>query len=149
MKVKKSDIKIISELRENGRIRLTTLSKKTKMPISTIHERLKKHVKSGLLKSTALLQFDKIGYNTRAHILLAVDQTDKEKLFKYLKNHPNVNTLYKINNGWNLMMECIFEDMYSLEEFVENIENNNTIKRKEIHYVLEELKKERFLTSNI
>lgn len=145
--MKKNDKPIIAALRANGRIRLTELSKKTGLPISTLHERIKKHAKEGLLRPSVLLQFDKMGYHARAHILLAA-QEDRDTLFSHLNAHPNVNSLYKINNGWNILLECVFEDMYALEAFVEKLEQDYTITNKEIHYVLSELKRERFFSEN-
>ena len=144
--MKKTDSVIITALRHNGRIRLTELSRKTGLPISTLHERLKKYIKQGLLFPRALLDFAKLGYAGRAQVLLAVEQTDREQLFNHLKVHPNVNSLYKINNGWHLLMECIFEDMYSLEEFIEGLEQKFSITRKEAHYILGELRREAFYT---
>ncbi|VVB81059.1 putative HTH-type transcriptional regulator [uncultured archaeon] len=140
--MKKTDIILISQLRQNGRLPLTELSRKTELPVSTLHERLKKHLESGLIRPGALLDFEKLGFKTRAYILLAAEE--KDKLFEHLKEHPNVNTISRINNGWKLIMECVFKDMYSLEEFVEELEKKFKIKQKEIHYVLNEVKREGF-----
>jgi len=144
--MKKTDVCILTQLRQNGRIPLTVLSRKTKLPVSTIHDRLRKHKETGLLRPTALLCFEKMGFATRAQILLSVE-SEKGKLYAYLKEHPNVNSLYKINNGWNLIMECVFKDMYSMEDFVEKLETSYPIKKKEVHYVLEELKREGFFSN--
>lgn len=143
--MKKNDTIIISQLRTNGRIQITDLARKTGLPVSTIHDKIKRHVQSKIIKPTVLLNFEKMGFLTRAHILLSVDQMEKEKLFHYLKNSPHVNSLFRINNGWNVFMECIFKDMHSLEDFVEKIESTFHVRQKEIHYVLDELKREEFL----
>lgn len=145
MQLKKTEIKIITNLREDGRMPLTELSRKIKLPVSTIHDRLKSTIDAGIIKPTVLINFEKIGFSTRAHILLTVEPAEKETLLAYLKEHPNVNALYKINNGWSLLMECIFKDMPLLENFVEKIEQKFHIKQKQVHYVLEELKREEFL----
>lgn len=143
--MKKTDIMLLSNLRQDGRMALTDLSRKAKLPISTLHERLKKHTQEKTIKPTILLNFQKIGYTTRAHILLSVEPTQKEQLYQHLKNHPNVNTLYRINNGWNLIMECIFKDMHAIENFLETLETNYQIKQKQIHYTLDEYKREQFM----
>ncbi len=144
--LKKTETKIITYLREDGRLPLTELSRKIKLPVSTIHDRLKGIMELGIIRPSVLINFEKIGFNTRAHILLSAEPTEKEKLFTHLQAHPNVNSLYRINNGWNLIMECIFKDMPSLENFVEQIEQTFHIKQKQVHYVLEDLKREDFLT---
>ncbi len=143
--MKKTDITIMAHLRKNGRMPLTELSRQTKLPVSTIHERLKQHMRKGVYRPSTLINFEKIGYATRAHILLSVEQPEKGKLFEHLKAHPNVNSLSRINNGWNIIMECVFKDMISLEEFVEKLENAFHIKQKQVHYVLNEFKREGFL----
>ncbi len=145
--MKQTDICILTHFRRNGRIRLTELSKKTKLPVSTIYDRLKLHLHKGaILRYTTLLNFEKIGYATRAYILLSVDAAEKEKLFTHLKNHPNVNSLFRINNSWNVLMECVFKDMIALETFVEQLESMFHIKQKQVHYVLDEVMREGFLT---
>jgi len=144
--MKKTDICIITQLRINGRMPLTELSRKTDLPVSTIHDRLKKHVRAKVIKPTVLLNFEKIGFAARAHLFLAVEPAEKDKLFGYLKSHINVNTLFRINNGWNVMLECVFKDMPSMEDFVDQLEETFHIKQKEIHYTLQELKREGFMT---
>lgn len=143
--MKKSDITILSHLRANGRVPLTELSRKTGLPISTLHERIKKHIKNGLIFPSALVSFTQLGQTARAHVFLAADQKDRAQLFNHLENHPNVNSLFRINNGWNLLSECIFTDMHSLEDFIDKLEQTFKITKKEVHYTLDELKREAFL----
>src|SRR3972149_6894369 len=144
--MKKTDIKVLVNLRTDGRTPLTELSRKTNLPVSTKHDRRRKNIQSGLIKPTILFNFDKLGFDTRAHILLSVEPAEKEKLLAHLKEHPNVNSLFRINNGWNVVIECIFKNMTESENFVEKLEQEFQIKQKEVHYVLEELKREGFLT---
>ena len=142
--MKKLDVAIISSLRQNGRLRLTQLSKKIKEPVSTLHERLNINIRQEIVKPTVLLDFDKIGFRSRAFILLAAEE--KDKLVEYLGKHPNVNMLAKINNGWSLIMEGVFRDMQALEDFVDNLESRFHIKQKQVHYVIAELKRESFVS---
>jgi len=144
--MKKTDIKILVNLRTQGRVPLTELSRKTNLPVSTIHDRLKREIQKGMIKPTILFDFEKLGFDTRAHILLSVEPTEKEKLLAHLKEQPNVNSLFRINNGWNVLMECVFKNMQESENFVEQLEQNFHIKQKEVHYVLQEIKREGFLT---
>ena len=142
--MKKSDVKIISHLRTNGRMQLTDLSRKTGLPVSTIHERLKHLVEQKLLRPTMLLNFEKTGFASQAYILLGVDQKDKDKLFSFLRSCDHVNSLFRINNGCNILMHCIFKDMHDLENFMESIETTYLIRQKQVHYVLDEVKLEQF-----
>ncbi len=141
------DEQLIAHLRVNGRMPLTDLSRITKEPVSTLHEKLKKYVKKNILKPTVLLNFDAIGYPAKAYVLLAVEPTDKEKLLDFLRNHPSVNSLYRVNNGWHVLMECVAVSMQAMENFIEQIETRFPIKHKEVHYILEELRRENFLSN--
>lgn len=140
------DETMITQLRANGRMPLTDLSRITKEPVSTLHEKLKKYVKKNILKPTILLNFDELGYKAKAYVLLAVEPTDKEKLLEFLRGNQHVNSLYRINNGWHVMMECVAVSMQEMENFIEQIETQFPIKHKEVHYILEELAREAFLS---
>jgi DNA-binding Lrp family transcriptional regulator len=143
--MKKTDLHIISQLRTNGRMPLTLIAQKTKLPVSTVHDRIKQYKRKKWLKFSALPNFEKIGFAARAYILLSVEPAEKDKLFQRLEAHPNVNSLFRINNGWNAIMECVFKDMPSMEDFVEKLEAEFHIKQKQVHYILGELKREGFL----
>ena len=144
--MKKIDAKLFTTLRQDGRIPLTQLSRKTGFPVSTLHERLKQHVKQGNLRPSVLVNFQHLGYNTRAQVLLSVEPQDKDTLFEYMRKHQNVNSLYRINNGWNILAECVFRNMHEMENFLENLESKHKIKQKQVHYILDEIKREDFLT---
>lgn len=128
----------------NGRIKLTQISRATGLPVSTIHERLRTYQSKGYVRPICLIDFEKLGFGSRAHVLMDVEQKDKEVLLQFLSIHPNVNTLFRINNGWTLLMECVFPSMIRLEEFLEGIGRRYIILKKEVHYTLKEIKREGF-----
>ncbi|RMD57705.1 Lrp/AsnC family transcriptional regulator [Candidatus Woesearchaeota archaeon] len=144
--MKKSDAKVLSLLRENGRIQLTKLSRKTGLPVSTLHERIRQHIKKEEIRPTVLLDFPKMGYSCRAHMLFGVPASEKAEFISHLSSVRNVNSLWRINNGWTVAVEGVFKDMFSLEEFVEGLESRFTINRKEVCYVLDEIKREGFMS---
>ena len=144
--MKEKDLQLISYLRQNARISLTKLSKKTGMPVSTIFLKIKSNFNGRILKHTALIDFSAFGYNLKAFLLLKVKKDQKDDLIKKLNNCDHVNNLYKINNSWDVIVECIFKNLNHLEDFLEEIEEKFTLKAKEVHYVLADLKKEAFLS---
>jgi len=141
------DLLLLSYLRQNSRITLKELSKKTGIPVSTIFDRIITHSKNKLItKHSLIFDFQKIGYTARATILLRIEKEDKEEIATYLTKHTNVNTLYKVNNGYDFIAECIFKNIQELEQFTEQLETKFTIKAKETHYVIHDLKREGFLS---
>jgi DNA-binding Lrp family transcriptional regulator len=146
--LKQTDIKIIAALRQNARETLTNLSKSIKVPISTLYDRLKANEKSIMTKHTTLLDFTKLGFNCRANIMLRTDRDNREKLGSYLKAHPVINNLYKINNGYDFLAEGVFTNVKELEDFLEDLEAKFVLEEKKTHYIIEDIKREEFMSES-
>ena len=148
MEISKRDLAILTNLRHDSRMTLTNLSKKTGVPISTIFERLKQFRNSGLIKFIALADFGRLGFITRVLVAVKVDKSIRSKLEEYLSKHLYVNSLLRINNGFNYMIEGIFKDMAGAEEFVEDLEDKFRIKKAVVYHVLGDMMRESFLSDN-
>jgi DNA-binding Lrp family transcriptional regulator len=144
--MKRSDLIFLSFLRQDARQTLTAISRRTKIPISTLYDKLRQHEKDLILKHTTLIDFSKLGYNCRAKIMLVGQKDERERLRSYLSEHRNINSLYKINNGFDFLAEGIFQNVKELEDFLEQMEASFTINEKKIFYVIEDLKRECFLS---
>ena len=145
---KVQDLVIVSYLRQDARITLTKMSRETRIPVSTIFDKIKGYKETGLIrKNTALVSFDRFGYNTKALIFFSADKEDRGKLAELLKNNRHVNSLFKINSGWDLMAEVISPNFKEIEDFLESVEGEVTLKDKKVFYVIDELKREEFLSN--
>ena len=142
--IKKKDMLILSLLRKNSRESLTRISKLSNIPISTIYDKLKSQQNNIIRKHTCILDFSKIGFNSRASLSIKTRMNKKEELKEYLIKHPNVNTIYKINNGYDFWIECIFKHIKDLEDFIEYLELKYNIKRQ-INYIIDDIKREGFM----
>lgn len=140
------DRKLIAHLRQNGRIRLTTLSRKIQMPVSTIFDKMKAYEGGLLERHTVLLNTAEMGYSTKAFALLKCHKDKKQALQERLCKEPHVNGLFRINNGWDFITECVFKDMKDMEEFFERLETEFKIGKKEVHYLIEDLRREAFFS---
>ena len=147
MRMNDKDVLIVSHLRKDARIKLTDMSKATKIPVSTIFDKIKLYEGGLIKKHTALVDFKTFGYQARALIVFKVHKKGREKLQNYLERHRNVNSLYKINNGWDFMVEVVFPGMKEVEDFITDLEDEMKVKSKKVFYVIDELVKEKFLSS--
>lgn len=145
--MKKTDLLIISSLRQNAREKLTEISKKTRIPVSTIFDRIKMHEGSIIRKHTALVDFGKLGYNTRANIILKIGKGDREAMREFLMKHSSINSAFKINNGYDFLIEAVFANIKEVEDFTDLLEEKFSIKAKQVFYIIDELKKEDFLSN--
>jgi len=140
------DLRILVELRNDARAQLTTISKKTGIPISTIYDRLKNKSNGLIFKNVSLIDFESIGFNTRANICIKCSKTSKDKVREFLAKHQNVNSLFKINNGYDFLAEVIFKNVRDLEEFIETIEDKFIIKSKQVFYIIDNIIRESFFS---
>ena len=145
----KGDKKILGFLRTNARQTLTKISKDTRMPISTVFDRLKQMEKTGvILRHTSLLDMKKIGFNVQVFLFIKANRNHKNELEKCLVENPNVNSMVKINGEWNYILETLFGDINSLESFVDDVKNDFKEITISVHYALKDLKRESFLMDN-
>ncbi|MCK5630482.1 MAG: hypothetical protein KAI26_07725 [Nanoarchaeota archaeon] len=147
--INKKDMLIISNLRKDARMNLTKMAKKTGIPVSTIFDKIRGFQNNIVTKHTTLINFDLLGYNTRSKILLKVGKEDKEALKAYLLKNHNINSFYRINNGYDFMIEGIFKNIKEMEEFLENLEGKFTIEKKEYFYIIDDMKREAFMEDNL
>ena len=61
----KKELLILSQFRKNARENLTTTSRRIHVPISTLHDRLKKYEGKVIQRHTSILNFGEIGYNLK------------------------------------------------------------------------------------
>jgi Lrp/AsnC family transcriptional regulator, leucine-responsive regulatory protein len=141
------DIKIITCLREDARQKLMLMSKKTGIPVATIFDRLKAIKNSIIIKNTALIDFSKLGYSTKANIMLKTPKEQRNALAEHLMKHPNVNNMYKINNGYDFLIEVLFKNIKDLETFIETLEEKFELSDHKEYYIINDLKKEAFMTN--
>ncbi|MEK6904594.1 MAG: Lrp/AsnC family transcriptional regulator [Nanoarchaeota archaeon] len=147
MKLKKKDLVILASLRKNARESLTTISRKTGIPVSTIFDKLKNNINNLVQRHTSLLNFNEMGYSTRITMTLRVKKNEKEKAREFLLKNRFVNSAYKINNGYDFLIEAIFRNMSEVEAFIEQMESSFKVNEMKIFYIIDEIKREDFMSS--
>ena len=146
--MKLEDAKIICRLRNNSRENLTLMSRQTKIPISTIHNKLRKWDGNLIRKHTILLNYKNIGYDLRVNMLLKVPPHNLIEVKKYLTNNENVNSLCRVNNGFDLLVDILFRNMLELKEFTDALISFNVVTRQE-YFILEDIKRESFMSNEL
>lgn len=144
-----ADLMILTELRKNARISLTGMSKITSIPVSTIHDKIKLHNKSLIIKHTSLIDFSKLGYGTKANILLRACKDDLSKASDFFRMHSNVNSICRISSRYNFLVEAYFRNLAEAHDFEDAVKREIPVEEMEVFYVLEEIKKESFMVRNV
>ncbi len=144
---KESDLLIISNLRRDSRMSLTQMSRDTRIPVSTIFDKIRGFNETGIIrKHTSIVSFDRFGFSTKALIFFSTSRERRDELRDILTRDSNVNNLFKLNNGWDFVAEVIFPGFKEVEDFLEGIEEKVSLNKKQIFYIIDELKREDFFS---
>ena len=141
------DLLIISYLRRNARENLTTISKLTRIPVSTIFDKLK-FTKGKLIKKfTTIIDFQSLGFFARVLLIIKVKKEERGAIKDYVIQHKNVNSAFKVNNNFDILIEAIFKNIGEYESFLEELESKFNIEQRKEFFIIEDLKREEFLSS--
>jgi len=134
--------------RRNARENLTRISRYTKIPVSTIFDRLREFEKDLIKKHTTLVDFKKLGFDIKVNMLFRISRDSRDEFREFLMTNENINSIFRINNGYDFMVEAIFRDMNDLQRFTELLERFKVEAKQEL-FVLEDLKREGFLSDEV
>ena len=137
------DVQIVRHLRNNARIKLTELSEKLNIPVTTLYGRLKSYEENLIRKHTCLIDFSRLGYYKSVYLVLKARE-NKTELRDFLSRHGCINTLLRINYGFDFLLECIFRNEKEVTDFLEELQDNYNPEIQMLN-VVEELRKEDFM----
>lgn len=141
------DWRILAVLKENSRLSTQQIAKKTLIPITTVHNRIKKLEKEGIIKGyTVVLDNKRIGRQIAAYILVVVDYTllkklklSQHQLAKKIKENPSVEEVAMVTGGTDIILKVRVADIDTLDEFVTKyLRNVDGVERTQTMVVLHE-----------
>ncbi|MFH1786726.1 MAG: Lrp/AsnC family transcriptional regulator [archaeon] len=141
MGVDEKDLKILGALKENARLTTNQIAKKTGIPITTVHNRIKRLVESGVIKKfTVELDYEKLDKGICAFILMSAaykDEAgvvDQKKLALKLRKYPAVESAYIITGTSDLLLKTRYRNIREMNDFtihtlrkIQGVESTNTI----------------------
>jgi DNA-binding Lrp family transcriptional regulator len=144
--MEKRDLRILHHLRKDSGRPLTEASKESGIPVTTIYDRMNEFRKELIKKQTVLLDFTKLGLLVKTHLLVKAESDEREHIEEFLKEQACVNSLYRGNGSYDFMAECLFKNFLELHKFIEGMCKNFRIIELSNYNIVEEIKKEDFLT---
>ena len=143
----KKDATIISELKQNAKLSTQQIAKRTRIPITTIHNRIKNLEKEGVIKGyTVLLDNKKIGKPIAAYVLITVDykllkeiKKSQYELAQQLMKHQAVESSAMITGAADIIIKLRLGSIDELNEFVTNyLRNVEGVEKTQTAIVLNE-----------
>lgn len=142
---REKELLLISHFRHNARESLTKISRKTSIPVSTIFDKLREYETRMIEKHTSLLDFRKLGFDLKAHLLFKVEKSRRDEFQRFLMQHPRVNSVFRINNGYDYLVEAVFIGLHDMDSFFEETGVFGVQDRQE-YFVLKDVLREGFLS---
>jgi len=120
VRLDEKDFAIIDELKKNSRLSEQKLARKTNIPMTTVHNRIKKLRAAKVIEGyTIKLNYVKLGKPIVAYILLkAVANADQKKLLEQVAKLPLVREVAMVTGEFDLLFKVKVSSMEELNEIV-------------------------------
>ncbi|MBW2981764.1 Lrp/AsnC family transcriptional regulator, partial [Candidatus Woesearchaeota archaeon] len=147
MKLDEKDLRILNILKKNAELNTSQISKKTGIPITTIHNRIKKLKQEGIIKNyTINIDHEKIGKPLASYILITINQSilgkkiSQHEIGRRLKAFDEVESADIVTGATDIIIKVRAESMKGLNEFItEKLRNIEGIDKTQTLMVLEEI----------
>ena len=118
--IDEKDRLILETLRANSSLSIQKISRKTGIPIATVHHRLKRLRAEGVIrKYTIVIDHTKFGKRLVAHVLIkATPKSDHIALLQKLMKHELVEDGSAITGAFDVMIKVRVADVDELDRFV-------------------------------
>ena len=147
LKMRASDLKILSALRANSRETLTKISADTGISISLVFDRLKSMEQDGLIRSySCSVDWKRLGVR-RVLLLIRTPQHLIEKAQARLAKSHHINNLWRLSGKCGLAAEGMFVSLRQQEVFIKALRKEFEDVEISAHEIVESPKWEAFLTS--
>ncbi|MBS3067569.1 AsnC family transcriptional regulator [Candidatus Micrarchaeota archaeon] len=114
------DRKILSELDGDSRQAYSELAKKVRTKKDTVKYRIDRLIENEIIDGFyTVIDYSKLGFLLfRLYIQTeGIPETKKQELLKYLKDHKNVNLLFRITGIYHISFDVWVKDTWQYEEF--------------------------------
>ena len=147
MTVDNKDRKIIAELIIDSRQTTSKLSKKLNIPITTIHNRIKKLMKLGVIINYTLnLDHNQLGRPVPAYVGVTINynvpgqKISQADLARKIKTLDGVYEVYILTGGSDILVKVLTKDISDLNDFVTvTLRNIPGIDKTQTSIILKEL----------
>ncbi len=113
------DHQILEKLQENDKLSYKKIGKALKKPASTIHFRVKKMIDEKIIiKFSAIVDMEKLGYNTVGWLGLTIDPLMRDEIIKKLASYKLIKMISSTTGDYNLILHILAENEKKLWSFI-------------------------------
>ena len=134
------DLKILNVLSKNAKMPYTEVAKKVFVSGGTVHVRMRKLEKMGVVRGTKLdIDYDKLGYNISSYMGIYLEKSFLYKeTVKSLKKIPEIVEIHAITGQYTIFIKIICKDTSHFRNFLDTVHKVKGITRTETFMSFEE-----------
>ncbi|MDN5210604.1 winged helix-turn-helix transcriptional regulator [Fulvivirgaceae bacterium BMA12] len=134
------DSAILSYLAEDGKMPYTEMAKKITVSHGTIHQRVKKMEKMGIIQKTSVvIDYNKLGYKLTCYLGVLVNSgLNIDKVCQELKNIPQITVANITSGKFNITCKIRALDADHAKHIIQNIHSIDGVIRTETTVSFEE-----------
>jgi Lrp/AsnC family transcriptional regulator, leucine-responsive regulatory protein len=120
------DLKVLDLLKDNSKLTTSQISKKTGIPITTVHNRIRKMEKLGIIVGYTLkLNYKKLGQGILCYVLVGIiynlpsgKKVKQEDVAKKIKKFGGVEEVSIVAGGTDVLVKVRAKDIEGLNDFI-------------------------------
>ncbi len=137
----KKDMEILDVVKNHAKWTTHHISKKTLIPVTTVHNRIKKLERMGIIKGyTAILDHKKLGNAISSFISLDVTANNQakrcEQILKELERYSEVHEAYAVTGNHDIIMRVSVEDTDKLNDFLVKLDDIDGVEKAHTFLIL-------------
>lgn len=139
--IDKTDRKILSFLVQDGKIPYTEIAKKLEVSHGTIHQRVKKLERSGVIQKTSIvIDYRKLGYKLICYVGIQVSNGQYiDSICIQLKNIPQITVAHITTGQFNIQCKIRCMDTEHAKNIIQRIHSLKGVMRTESSVSFDEI----------
>lgn len=135
VKLNKLDLRILEELKTDGRMSITDIAKRVKSSRPTVTNRLEQLLEKGVLNISAGLDLQSLGYKMALVSLEVSGDDNRKKFLEVMGKCPRVQTIFRSSDLANIKVGIWGEDESTINSCVESFRDLAIVKIVDTEYL--------------
>lgn len=135
--MEETDLRLIAELRRDGRASLSDLAERLSLSRATVRSRMERLVARGEIAGfTVVTRADVTAAPVRGLMMIGIEGRGGEKIMARLSGLPAVMAVHSTNGKWDLIVELSTQTLLELNEVIHRIRNIEGVMTSETNLLL-------------
>ena len=140
MEIDQMDKNILSVLLDDSRQSYRQIAKKLGVSTATVMNRVKELEKEIIKKYTAILDYEKLGYDVEVMVEVRISKGKLLQVEKEIAHHPNVFAVYDITGDFDAAILARFQSRRKMDAFLKKIQTYDFVERTNTKLILRTIK---------